>query len=405
MSRTLRLLLVMMTLSLPSLAWAQADEADEDARAKKHFSLGLSLYNEGKYKEAIDELRKAFALRPAPPILLNIGRTYEKLGKRKAALASYRRFLYKARLKDPSRPLVEKMVRRVERELGIKHKATNTLTTPGAARTSAAAKKRRAASLQLIHTPIDAAKVRKSISVQAELPPDLDVDHVWVYYRKGGQRKFRKEEMKPQGEGFMAVIPGRRVTSTSIQYYLVAEKKGAGKRGVVATAGTRRNPNIIVVEGGRPPHLGPEKLPELRSPYRTWLWIAAGTSVALIGGGVASLVLSMDRSSAVEELAAQSCPNDNCGSNPKLAFDQRDVRTYESQGKTFSTIGAIVLGAGIAAAGVTGYLWYRDRDYLKREKARLQEDANAVPGRRVVRAFAFPWAGPQAAGLAGRIDF
>ncbi|MBW2731114.1 MAG: tetratricopeptide repeat protein [Deltaproteobacteria bacterium] len=404
MSPIFRLLLVIFVLSLPSLTWAQPEPEDEDVRAKKHFALGLSLYNEGKLKESIGELRKAFALRPAPPILLNIGRTYEKLGKRQDALKSYQRFLYKARLKDPSRPAVEKMVRRVERELGIKHKATNTLTTPGAAHTSASGQKH-VVSLQLIHTPIDAAKVRKSISVQAELPPDLGVDHVWVYYRKGGQRTFRKLEMKPQGDGFMAVIPGRRVTSTSIQYYLTAEKKGAGRRGVVANAGSRRTPHIIVVEGGRPPHLGPEKLPEIHSPYGTWLWVAAGASVALIGGGVASLLLAMDRESAVEDLASQSCPNNSCGSSPAIRFDQRDVSSYESQGKTFSTVGSVLLGMGIAAAGATGYLWYQDREYRAQEKARLDEDAHAIPTRRVVRVFAFPWAGPHAAGLAGQIAF
>ena len=74
-------------LGLPGVCWAQdeapapapetddADEEEEEDAAAKHFANGRRLYGAGKYAEAIEELLKAYKLRPAPPILLNIGLT------------------------------------------------------------------------------------------------------------------------------------------------------------------------------------------------------------------------------------------------------------------------------------------------------------------------------------------
>jgi hypothetical protein len=397
------MLLVLVSLGCPQPALAQdSDEPDQDAAAQQHFNKGRELYGAGKYKEAIVELKKAFTLRPAPPILLNIGRTHEKLGDKKGALKSYRRFLLKARLVDPNRKLVKSMVVKLEKELGIKHRDDNSLVAPTAKRTGQRRKK--VAELQLIHTPIDAAKVRNDITVQAELPPDLDVDGVFLLYRRGGESKFRKVAMKLQGEGYIAQVPGRHVTSTSLQYFLEARKKGAGKKGVLARAGSKKNPHIIVIEGGRAPHLGPIKHVDIRSPYRTWFWVGVGTTVGMIGGTVAMWMLAADRSNAVENLAKQSCGN-GCPPNlPGRSFAERSARDYESQGKMFNVMGAVFLGLGVAAAAGSGVLYYFDREYVRKERARLE--ARGPPPRKAgVRLFAAPWLNAQGGGFTGRIEF
>lgn len=372
----------------PSFAQDDAipDEADEEEQAAKHFAEGRKLYAEGKHKEAIDALLKAYTLRPAPPILLNIGRTYEKLDEKKKALEYYQRFLEKARLVDPNRKVVEKLVRKLEQETGIRVTGVGAgADTPDAARTAEDAGGG-ARTEQMIHTPVDSAKVRESIVVSAELPPQVGADKVWVHFRKAGERDFRTLEMAPQGDAFVVRIPGKHVTSTSLQYFIEATRAGQ-KRGV-ARAGTRSTPHIVVIEGGRAPSAGAV---EIRSPYRTWIWVSAAGTAAFIGGTIAMAVMASDRASAVEVAAEK----------PE-AFDAR-ARAWESEGKTFAAMGKLFLGVGIAAAGATAYLWYRDRKYL-----REQREALTASGHGPIRSVRFsggPWASDTGGGFVGRIDF
>ncbi|MCK5796165.1 MAG: tetratricopeptide repeat protein, partial [Deltaproteobacteria bacterium] len=396
--------------SVPGVVSAQT--ADDSDQATRYFKKGRALYSQGKFKESVAQLEKAFALRPAPPILLNIGRTYEKLNKPKRALEYYEKYLLKARLVDPSRPMVEKMVRRLEKTLGIVHKHSDRLDTQDVTKTTIdGQRKEKDLTLQLVHTPVDLGKLKKPITLEAELPPDLDVDNVWVYFRRGGDRQFRTIKMREQGEGYIGIIPGKYATVSSMQYYLVAKKKGHGKKGVVATAGTKSTPHIIVIEGGRPPHLGPEKTFDVHSPYRTWFWVAAAGSVAILGGSLATFLLANDRASALETRAHQSCnptniPGRTCPpSIPTRSFDRASARSFEKDGKMFATLSGIFLGVGIAAAAGAGALWYLDHDYVKRERRRLRDEAHLLRGTRVVRFSGGPWAGPHGAGFTGRIDF
>ncbi|PIE19935.1 MAG: hypothetical protein CSA65_00370 [Proteobacteria bacterium] len=410
---TLSVLLLAAPALAPSIASAQGGDAtvDDDERATQHFERGRQLYTQGKYNESIVQLEKAFELRPAPPILLNIGRTYEKLGKPKKALEYYRKYLLKARLVDPNRKMVDQMVRRIEKKLGIKHQATGLIDTQAVKKTDGGGRKKKDLTLQLVHTPIDMGKANKPVTLQAELPPDLEVDGVYIYFRRGGEVKFRTIKMREQGEGYIGVIPGKYTTMSSMQYYLVAKKKGKGKKGVVATAGRKKTPHIIVIDGGRPPHLGPIKQAEIRSPYRTWFWVTAASSVAILGGSLATFLLANDRAGALETRAQQACnprsiQGKACGpgkSVPERRFDQASARDFESEGKTFATLSGVLLGVGIAAAAGAGVLWYLDHDYVKRER-RKRRDAKA-PGRRVVRFSGGPWASPHGAGFTGRIDF
>ena len=392
--RQLRLLLSLLCLviAVPPAALAQDEPEDDEEKAAAHFAKGRKLYGEGKYKDAIAELIKAFELRPAPPILLNVGRTYEKLGNKKKALEFYRKFLEKARLVDPNRKTVQAMVKRLESETGGPSSTGDASTdTPDAATTGDAgedpAARRQA---QLIHTPVDTAKAKKAITVLAELPPEVEADGVAVYFRKQSELRFRRLGMQLQGDAYVVKIPGRYLTSTSLQYYIEATKKG--QRRAVAVAGTARAPHIVVIEGGRAP--GSTTGIDIRSPYRTWFWVGAGTSVALLGGGIATAILANDRASAIEEIAKN---------RPPEQFQAR-ARDWESQGKTFATMSKVFLGVGIAAAGATGVLWYLDRKYVQEKRRELEAGRRGRPIR-VVRFSGAPWAGRRGAGFVGRIDF
>ncbi|MCA9671856.1 MAG: hypothetical protein KC503_39925 [Myxococcales bacterium] len=392
---------VAVTLSA-SPCYAQSDDADDvEKQAVQLFAEGKRLYGEGKLKQAVAKLEKAYDLRPAPPILLNIGKAYEKLGQKKKALLTYIKFLRKARLVSPFRPMISAKVKALKKETGYKGGDDGSLATYDTARTgggsgSGGGRRRRG---QMIHTPVDSVKVRQPLELQAELPPDAKADSVRVYFRRQGQTKFRSIAMDLQGDAYVARVPGKYVRTTSMQYYIEARNKG--QKRPVAVAGTRRTPHIVVIDGGKPPSALPKSTDTIRSPYWTWFWVGVGVTAASLGAFGAFTALMLDRKAAIEDVA-YSGGNDN-----RESFGVR-ARDWESQGKTFDAASKVFLAVGIAAAAGTGFLFYLDRKWVKRERARREADMASAPRekrRDVVRLFASPWATQSGAGFVGRIDF
>jgi len=419
MRKHLRLLLLCVTGSIILLAFPGASRAqdeptadpsaeeEEDDQAAKHFAAGRKLYSEAKYKEAIEELLKAYQLRPAPPILLNIARTYEKLENKTEALKYYKEFLQKARLVDPNRPQVEGVVKKLEQEVKVKTGAvtsaagTDTPETGGGPGEEPKAPVIRQCQ-QMIHTPVDSAKVNQPITIMVELPPRLDLNRVVLYIRRGGERRFRELPMELQGETYVARIPAQFVTSTSLQYYVRAQK-GKGRGRVCAEAGAKTAPHIVVIEGGRAPIVGPRPEIDVKSPYRTWIWVSGAAAVAFLGAGITGAVMAGDRQSAVEKWAKKSCDNCTKPNEIKFTFDDK-ARDWESEGKTFATLGQVFIPLGIAAAAAGGFLWYMDRKYIKEERARIEREGGprGEPGPIILGA---PWIGAGGGGLMGQISF
>ena len=435
------LFIALFGLSSPTLVHAQEEEVDEEEQANKHFANGRKLYGEGKYPEAISELLKAYNLRPAPPILLNIGRTYEKMADKKKALKFYKEYLLKARMTDPQRPMVEKLVKKLTKETGgTTAVTTDTGTdTPGTTTTTTTTepgvKTPRIA--QMIHTPVDSAKWNTAITLMAELPPNVDADSVVVRYRKTRERRFRSVFMEPQGEAYVAQIPPHHVNSTSLQYFIEALATKGNAMKIVARAGAKGMPHIVVIErdgkvvrgprGVEDPTMTQGPKVDVKSPYRTWIWVAGGATATFLAVGLTFSLLAMDRSSAMEFKVfgdengkidkdgkkSASCPAPKKvpggGSSPSCqdwevppiySFDGSE-RTWESEGKTFSAVGtAFLVLAGVAAAG-TGVLFFLDRRYVKEERRRRTAGVNDSN----IRVMGAPWASPTGAGIMGRIDF
>jgi hypothetical protein len=408
------MLLLLSGLGVPAVSAAQDEEpatetpaVDEEEQAAKDFAEGRKLYGEGKYKGAIEALLRAYNLRPAPPILLNIARTYEKLGDKKNALKFYKEFLLKARMVDPSRREVEAVVKTLEKEVegktGAVTSAAGTEAPTAVTTTEEGPGRLPGGRQQLIHTPVDTARVNQPITVMAELPPGVVADAVVLYFRTARERTFGQVRMETQGEAFVARIPAQYVTTSSLQYYVEAHK-GTGKGSVVAQAGSKTTPHIVVIEGGIALPVGPVREEKIRSPYWTWAWVATAGTAALLGAGVAGTVMARDRQSAMETRAHDEKVNCNLDCQegkgmPKRPFDEQ-ARDWESEGKTFATLGKVFIALGVAAAGGSAYLWYADRAYVKQER-RKRAFAEGDRGRFV----AAPWAGPQGAGLVGRLDF
>ena len=95
--------------------------------AEEHHEKGLSLYNKGKYKEAIEEFEKSNAISPNPSNIFNMARAYEKLGQFAKAVE-----LYKQYINDPKAEKKEKAKTYLESIQSTKSKVKVTSNPEGA---------------------------------------------------------------------------------------------------------------------------------------------------------------------------------------------------------------------------------------------------------------------------------
>lgn len=79
-------------LCAESFAANPSDEGcNQDPECRAHFMKGRALYKDQDYKSALDEFRAAYERRQTPILLINMGRTLQKLGRPKEALEYYER--------------------------------------------------------------------------------------------------------------------------------------------------------------------------------------------------------------------------------------------------------------------------------------------------------------------------
>lgn len=104
-SRLLRgsALSLFFALSLPAVsAHAVAEDACiRDEKCKEHYNKAVKNYREELYDEALTEFQAAYQSRAMSVLLVNIGRTLQKLGRPKEAISYYERFLRAEAKLDP----------------------------------------------------------------------------------------------------------------------------------------------------------------------------------------------------------------------------------------------------------------------------------------------------------------
>ena len=97
---------IVLTLSLSGgLAWSAPlpnDACIKDERCKEHHDKAVNYYNQQYYEEALSEFQAAYAARQMPLLLINIGRTLQKLGRPKEAINYYERFQQAESKPDPA---------------------------------------------------------------------------------------------------------------------------------------------------------------------------------------------------------------------------------------------------------------------------------------------------------------
>ena len=80
-------------VALSLLAAAGRARADQRADARRHFRDGMADIAQGHYRAGIAELEQAYAIKPHPAVLFNIGKAYQDQGKLPEAIAAFDRYL------------------------------------------------------------------------------------------------------------------------------------------------------------------------------------------------------------------------------------------------------------------------------------------------------------------------
>jgi tetratricopeptide (TPR) repeat protein len=94
--RAALLLLLVAALSGAALRSASAQSKQDgclkDPVCKDHYNKALKLYDEGRYADALPQFEEAYSRRQMPWLMLNIGRTMQRLGRGQEAISYYERY-------------------------------------------------------------------------------------------------------------------------------------------------------------------------------------------------------------------------------------------------------------------------------------------------------------------------
>ncbi|MSU75708.1 MAG: hypothetical protein EXS55_04310 [Candidatus Magasanikbacteria bacterium] len=97
------------------------EDADEEVTdeeitrfAKHHYELARTAYHAGKYQKTIKELKKTYLLDRRPLLLLNVARSYSKLGDHDNQIYYYKKYLALAPDNAPDRAAIAARIKALE---------------------------------------------------------------------------------------------------------------------------------------------------------------------------------------------------------------------------------------------------------------------------------------------------
>jgi tetratricopeptide (TPR) repeat protein len=77
----------------PALAAAPAPASDPAAVARARFEAGVTAFDQGRFRDAVELFKEADRLAPSARLSFNIAKVYERMGDNRGALAAYRDYL------------------------------------------------------------------------------------------------------------------------------------------------------------------------------------------------------------------------------------------------------------------------------------------------------------------------
>lgn len=290
-SRILSLLLALGVLgglvcAVPSVAVAQSEI---DGELQKRLDSAIEDYDFLQIQDAEKKLEEAVALAERKGVETNpvLAKVYVMLGIVRFAAtrdeATTEDVFVKGVEADPSvkiDPVYETpTLKDIMSRARMRAKPTATQTPPPSAGDG------------LTHESIQTADAGKDLEVEAFTPVELPVYKVFLHYRGIDETDYERIEMSPTSNTRFAVtIPGAKLTSSQVEYYILAEDRGGN---IIDQKGSPDNPLSIVILGSGgidPEEVAPDDdddQPDPTGTSRQWVYISllGGTDFGFLPGG------------------------------------------------------------------------------------------------------------------------
>lgn len=230
MPRASSVVLLLVLVASSSRAQESGDATVASA-ALSHFSRGLDALDQGRHRDAILELRRAWLLRRRPMVLLELARAYERAGERELAAATYERYQQASRLAPWEQQSIGQRI--------------STLREAGEAEEATGDDEPTQASVPYAHQPLDSAAPDRPIEVRVQAPVNAKV-RIYLAYRSDVEPRYASLEMRRHRIYKVATIPAGAVHGRTLQYFIEARQPVTGQ--VVYRSGSRGNPNLVFIE-------------------------------------------------------------------------------------------------------------------------------------------------------------
>jgi len=303
-----------------SLSLAQSDEAAL-AAARQLGNEGIDLFEKGKYEPALDRLSRAYMVVRVPTLGLWLARALDKNGKLVEAAERYRE-VTRFQLSDSSPAQFTKALEDAAKELSAVEERIPSVTVTV-----------ENADPQGVVVVLNGTRLRSAF---IGVPVPVNPGKVTVEGTSNGETVTESTEVKEREKQKGVVLRFGGVAG--------AAPPPAGPPPTTAPPPAGPPPNVAEPQpaaSAAPPTADSGEGPGF--VHTTLPWIALGVGAAgVIAGGVTGFI-AMDKKKKLDEA---SCIDGYCAT-----WVQQDVDSY-NQMRTFSTIGFIVGGVGVAA-GIT----------------------------------------------------
>lgn len=313
-------LLLVCTLASASIvhpAFAQTPTAKELEDARASFKDGLQLEKDGKYDEALEKFEATAKVKTTAQVRFHIGLCNEKLGKYGAAIEAYEGAAKQAEA-EGNAPEVLKVAPELATKLKEKMPKVTILFAEGT----------KADSLSIDGKPVELASAK-------DIPLDPGPH---VVMATAGDENIREEFKVSDGESKTLTL----------------------RVGGPATTATEK---LAYEHPAETPKEQPKEVIADNSTKMTVGWILTGVGVAALGTSLAFYGL---RAGKMRELEG-ACVDNKCPASAGDAIDSA---------KTFTTVGHIALGAGIASLGAGIFLLVTSK---KKAEPEASTTARIVP--------------------------
>jgi len=288
--------LVVLTL-LAQDARAVPHFADAKAKAQILLKQGARHYQRAEFAEALDAFQRAYGIFPSPKLSMNIGQASRELGRAVEAIEAFEQFLGQAG--DTPERAVAEAKRSIEELEGQTAKLRIDCTMPGA------------------DISVDGKKV--AISPVARLIRVMPGTH----------------DVRASADGAVPASLRTKVSAGDIETLVLPLAPG---------------PRLAGLAGGHSiaARASKERLQQGWLLGRKWTWVAAGSTVVLVGGAAAAGLVMQSKYQALDQRCGRSSGTNYSGCTPS------DLRSLD----TWKATANVLWGLSAAAAITAGVLFY-----------------------------------------------